>query len=225
MQHILNGLKRFQTDVYPRHRDLFEALSSAQDPHVLFITCGDSRVVPSLMTQTQPGELFLSRQVGNIVPPHGSTYGGTSATVEYAVAALKVDHVVVCGHSDCGAMKAVLHPERVKTLPNVAKWLDHSAAARMTVDSLYPDAPDSVKLDRLIEQNVVLQMRHIETHPPVAAALATGALTVHGWVYDIETGTVRAYNTETRRFEPIAFSEPDESPKSAAEEVMSYGRE
>lgn len=205
MQKILDGIGKFQRDVFPRQRELFKALSNTQQPEVLFVTCGDSRVVPSLIMQTQPGELFLSRQVGNVVPPHGSTYGGVSATIEYAVAALKVKHLVICGHSDCGAMKAVLHPERLSSLPNVARWLSHCDAARSLVDVLYPSATADEKLHRLIEQNVLMQMRHAETHPPVAAALGTGALAIHGWIYQIETGTVDAYNPESKRFEAITF--------------------
>ncbi len=205
MQNILDGIGKFQRDVFPRQRGLFRALSNTQQPEVLFITCGDSRVVPTLITQTQPGELFLSRQVGNVVPPHGSTYGGVSATIEYAVAALKVKHLVICGHSDCGAMKAVLHPERVSSLPNVAHWLSHCGAARAIVEALYPNAGADEKLHRLTEQNVLMQMRHVETHPPVAAAVGTGALAIHGWIYQIETGAVHAYNPETKRFEAITL--------------------
>jgi carbonic anhydrase len=207
MDRILKGLKQFQTEIFPQHQKLYESLSRKQNPEVLLITCGDSRVVPNLVTQAEPGELFISRHVGNIVPPFGGPYGGVSATVEYAVSALKVQHVIVVGHTDCGAMRAVLHPERMANLPNVAGWLGYVDAAKHIVEALYPDADDETKVHKLAERNVVLQLKHLETHPPVALAMAKGTLTLHGWMYYIESGDVDVYNPQTDSFVRMTFEE------------------
>ncbi len=212
MQKILEGLNRFQKEVFPQQRELFESLRRGQEPEALFITCGDSRLVPTLFTQTKPGQLFISRQVGNIVPPHGTVYGGVSATVEYAVGALAVKHIIVCGHSDCGAMRAVLHPERLDKLPNVKKWLDNVESARQVVDASHPNASDKEKLDALIRENVLVQVRHLETHPVVAVAKAKGELAIHGWVYEIETGEVDAYDFEREQFVRITFPQEPANP-------------
>lgn len=207
MEQILKGLKRFQTEVFPQYRKLYQALSHSQKPQVLFITCGDSRVVPNLITQADPGELFISRHVGNIVPPFGGPYGGVSATVEYAVSALKVEHIIVVGHTDCGAMRAVMHPEKLANLPNVAGWLSYVDTAKSIVDALYPDADEDTKLDRLTERNVVLQLKHLETHPYVAMAVAQQKLALHGWIYHIDTGDVDAYNPAADEFVRITLSD------------------
>ncbi len=207
MQQILKGLKQFQREVFPHHKNLYESLSTAQEPRALLITCGDSRVVPTLFTQTKPGDLFICRHVGNIVPPYGGPYGGVSATVEYAVGALKVKHIIVVGHTDCGAMSAVLHPEKMANLPNVAGWLGYVSAARDIVEALYPDASEADKLHELTERNVLLQLKHLETHPPVAVAMAQGRLSLHGWVYHIDTGDVDSYDPDAKEFVRITFGD------------------
>lgn len=209
MQQILKGLKQFQKEVFPHHKVLYESLSTAQEPRALLITCGDSRVVPTLLTQTKPGDLFICRHVGNIVPPFGGPYGGVSATVEYAVDALKVKHIIVVGHTDCGAMSAVLHPEKVANLPNVAGWLSYVSAARNIVEALYADASEEEKLHQLTERNVLLQLKHLETHPPVAVAMAQGRLSLHGWMYHIDTGDVDSYDPDTQKFVRITFGDDE----------------
>ncbi|MCW5964061.1 MAG: carbonic anhydrase [Bryobacterales bacterium] len=209
MQQILKGLKQFQKEVFPHHKVLYESLSTAQEPRALLITCGDSRVVPTLLTQTKPGDLFICRHVGNIVPPFGGPYGGVSATVEYAVDALKVKHIIVVGHTDCGAMSAVLHPEKMANLPNVAGWLSYVSAARNIVEALYPDASEEEKLHQLTERNVLLQLKHLETHPPVAVAMAKGRLSLHGWMYHIDTGDVDSYDPDTEKFVRITFGDDE----------------
>jgi carbonic anhydrase len=208
MQKLLSGLKQFQQEVFPHQRKLYESLAGGQEPRALLITCGDSRVVPTLFTQTEPGELFICRHVGNIVPPYGGPYGGVSATVEYAVDALKVKHIIVVGHTDCGAMTAVLHPEKMASLPNVAGWLSYVSAAKQIVDALYPEASEEERLHQLTERNVLLQLKHLETHPPVAVAMAKGHVSLHGWMYHIDTGDVDAYDPESKQFVRITFSDP-----------------
>src|SRR5262245_46765637 len=142
MRKILEGLTRFQQEVYPQKRDQFERLAHNQQPEYLFITCSDSRIVPNLITQTDPGDLFIIRNAGNIIPPYGEMQGGVSASIEYAVVALGVKHVIVCGHTDCGAMKGVLHPEKVAAMPMVAAWLRHGDTARRIIEDLHPDLHD-----------------------------------------------------------------------------------
>jgi len=125
MQRILNGVRRFQRDIFPKERPFFRRLASGQNPEALFLTCADSRVVPDLITQTRPGDLFICRNAGNIAPPYGEAAGGVSATIEYAVVGLRVKDIVVCGHSHCGAMTAILRPDDLRNMPSVSAWLSH----------------------------------------------------------------------------------------------------
>lgn len=204
---IIEGISRFQNDVFPEQQKLFHELAGGQSPDVLFITCSDSRIDPNLITQTNPGDLFICRNAGNIVPPHSHFTGGMTASIEYAVAALGVRHIVICGHTDCGAMKGALKPEVLKDLPHVSEWLSHCAAASRIVHENHRHEDDATKLQIMIEQNVVVQMLHIRTHPYVAARLATGRVHLHGWVYDIETGQFKTYNESTGQFEPMLMDQ------------------
>jgi carbonic anhydrase len=189
---LVNGVLRFREQVYPGREEQFRRLAAGQQPHTLFITCADSRVVPEMITQTDPGELFMSRNIGNVVPAYGEMMGGVSAIVEYACTALRVSHVVVCGHSDCGAMKALLDPDdpQLRRMPTVAAWLRNAEAARGVVEILQPDLEGGDRLRAVIEQNVRTQLQHLRTHPAVAARLAARDLSLHGWVYHIEDGSV-----------------------------------
>jgi carbonic anhydrase len=202
MERILAGVAHFQSNVFPHEREMFAHMAHEQHPRALFITCADSRVLPNLITQTQPGELFICRDVGNIVPAYGSTYGGVSATIEYAVSVLEVRHVIICGHSDCGAIAVLLQPEKVRDLPSVAAWLAHAEAARRTVLENHPELTGEDLHRALIEQNVVTQLRNLKTHPAVAARMASGKVAVHGWNYTIETGEVQVYDEATSRYVP-----------------------
>jgi carbonic anhydrase len=199
-----SGVMKFQEDVYPEKRGLFEKLSQGQAPEALFITCSDSRIETAMLTQTDPGELFVCRNAGNIVPPHTNQTGGITASIEFAVSVLKVPHIVICGHTECGAMKGALNPEGLESLPHVKEWLGFSRAAVQIVDELIESASSEERMDLLLDQNVMLQIAHLRTHPCVAAGIAKGDITLHGWVYDIKTGAVRAWNDATRKFEPFA---------------------
>src|SRR5580693_3021633 len=190
---ILRGLKRFKKKVYPKHRELFQKLALQQRPTALFITCADSRIDPCLLTQTKPGELFLCRVIGNIVPRYPESIGGVSATIEYAVGVLGVSDVIVCGHTDCGVMKGVLNPEALKPLANVSAWLDLAKPARQAVEKSRGNLSDADFLLALTERNVIEQLDNLRTHPSVATRLAQGNLRLHGWVYHIGPGTVTAY--------------------------------
>jgi carbonic anhydrase len=203
MERLIEGVTKFQRDVFPQKQSLFQELAGGQHPEALFITCADSRIVPSLITQCDPGDLFICRNAGNMVPPYGELRGGVSATIEYAVCALNVQHIIVCGHSDCGAMKGILHPEAVEQMPTVKTWLSHGEVARHIVKENYPDLSEADALRVVTEENVVAQIAHLRTHPSVAARLARGTISVHGWVYDFRTGHVGAWDPESGRFVPL----------------------
>jgi carbonic anhydrase len=200
-------LHRFQTDVFPTKRDLFRKLADSQNPRALFITCGDSRIVPDLIMQTNPGELFICRNAGNIVPPFGEVAGGVSATIEYAVVALEIPSVIVCGHSDCGAMKGILYPHTTAAMPMVAHWLRHAEAARYVVEDLYRDKTEDEKLEILTRENILAQITNLTTHPAVAARLARGTLQIYGWHYNISTGDVLTFDGERNEFVRLVPSE------------------
>lgn len=203
MSNLVSGIKKFQREVYPAKRDLFEKLALGQQPSTLLITCSDSRVMPELLTQTEPGEMFVIRNAGNIVPAYGGGTGGVTATVEYAVAVLRVNQVIICGHSDCGAMKAALQPDVVSSLPAVAAWLRHADAAREVIRQTAADLDGAALLNVMIRQNVLAQIANLKTHPPVAGRLAKGDLAIQGWVYDIAAGNIEAYDPQQRAFVPL----------------------
>jgi carbonic anhydrase len=204
MSRLLEGVRRFRHEVYPRRREVYqEAASTPQHPHTLFITCADSRVDPELITQSGPGEIFVTRNVGNLVPAYGAMLGGVTTVIEYAVAALGVRHVVVCGHTDCGAMKALLHPQQAEHLRTLKAWLRNAEAARYVVEARGHAGGEQHVLNALIEENVLLQLTHLRTHPSVAGRLAEGSLTVQGWVYDIGNGDVGIHDAGSGRFVPI----------------------
>jgi carbonic anhydrase len=199
---LLRGVEDFSHKVFPESQHLFDELAEGQSPHTLFITCADSRVVPEMITQTQPGELFVCRNIGNIVPGYGEMLGGVSAVVEYAVMVLGVRHVVICGHTDCGAMKGLLNPESTKDLPTVEAWLRNAQAAKSAVFARKLEGADAMQA--LIEENVRLQLTHVRTHPAVAAAMANSAITLQGWVYDIGDGKISILDELANRFIPLA---------------------
>ncbi len=202
MEKLIKGIDEFQKKDYRERKDLFKSLATGQSPEVLFITCSDSRIDPGLITQTEPGDLFIVRNAGNIVPPHTLHAGGNTASIEYAVAVLNVKDIIICGHSDCGAMKGAMYPESVKSLPHVSNWLGHSAAALARVTARHGGLCAS-HTKEMIQENVLLQLRHLETHPSVAAKLATESVNLHGWIYDIEKGEVTCYDPKKKKFIPV----------------------
>ncbi len=202
---VIEGYRHFSEEIFPEHRELFDELRNQQNPQVLFITCADSRIDPSLITHTVPGELFICRNIGNIIPAYGQMPGGVSAVVEYAVVGLKVSEIIVCGHSDCGAMKALKDPEAASlaAMPTVKAWLRNAEAALGVVRATDPEAKGEPMLRALTEENVLLQLQHLRTHPGVAAGLSTGKVRLHGWIYSIGDGRVDAFDEATRQFRPI----------------------
>lgn len=204
MPKFAAGVVKFQSEVFPQKQELFEQLSQGQSPEALFITCSDSRIETAMITQTEPGELFICRNAGNIVPPHTSHTGGMTASIEFAVAALNVPHIVVCGHTECGAMKGAMDLGGLDSLPHVREWLGYSKAAVDVVQELGKDLDDKGRMAMLLQQNVILQLQHLKTHPTVATRLAKGDLQLHGWVYDIRSGDVSAYDEATNDFTPVS---------------------
>lgn len=209
MDQIVKGYKKFKAELTPDTREMFRKLASGQSPKAMFITCADSRIVPETITSSGPGDLFVARNVGNIVPPYAAFTGGVSAAIEYAVQVLEVKHLIVCGHSDCGAMKAVLKPPSSQSMSAVSAWLRHSEAALQVTLQLFPEVSAEEKLQHLTEQNVLMQLNHLRTHPAVAAKLAQRTLQLHGWIYDIESCDIKAYSTVRDAFIPLdqAFGE------------------
>jgi len=207
LEELKAGVRRFRTDYYPEHKELYlKAASEPQTPHALIVTCADSRIDIESITQSMPGDVFITRNVGNLVPAYGEMLGGVSAVIEYAVSALKVQHVVICGHSDCGAMKGLLNPEGLEKLPTVKSWLRNAQAALSVANSLAePDEKPIAVLRRLTEENVLLQLQHLRTHPSVAGAMAREELTISGWVYDIGKGEVRISEDGGRVFVPVTI--------------------
>ncbi|HEX8541484.1 MAG TPA: carbonic anhydrase [Pseudomonas sp.] len=208
LKHIVDGFKHFRHEVFPQQEELFKKLANAQQPRAMFITCADSRIVPELITQSSPGDLFVTRNVGNVVPPYGPMNGGVSTAIEYAVLALGVHHIIVCGHSDCGAMRAVLNPQTLEKMPTVKAWLRHAEVARIVVEDNCHCAGETETMHVLTEENVIAQLQHLRTHPSVASKMASGQLFIHGWVYDIETCAIRAYDAEQDCFLPLDGDHP-----------------
>ena len=215
MPNFIDGVIKFRNEIYGQHKELFEKLADGQSPEAVFIACSDSRVETAMITQTYPGELFILRNAGNIVPPHTSQTGAMTATIEFAMSVLKTPHIVICGHSQCGALQGAMNPDRISHLPHVKEWIGFSRAAVEVVEELAKDKTPAEKMDMLMKQNVILQIQHLKTHPSVLRRLATKELTIHGWVYDIKTGEVQAVDETTGEFHPV-----DEHYAKLAREVI-----
>ncbi|MCL5744097.1 MAG: carbonic anhydrase [Acidobacteria bacterium] len=204
MYRILKGIEHFENFVHPSNRELFEELATGQKPETMMITCSDSRVVPSLITQTMPGEIFVLRNAGNLLPEYPEAGGGEWATVEYAVEILKVKHIIVCGHSDCGAIKQVLRGRCPRRVPAVARWLAHARPVKRALARRARTLEPDEVLQFAIRENVLLQLRRLRAHPRIARSIEKGKLSLHGWVFDIGTGSITAYDAGTDRFLKLA---------------------
>jgi carbonic anhydrase len=203
MQRLIEGYARFRAKVYPQHSKLFEGLAKGQQPQALFICCSDSRVMPEMITQCDPGVLFSCRNAGNLIPPPTEVGSGVPATIEYAIRVLKVTDIVVCGHSDCGAMKGILKPENLESLPVVRGWLEHAGpSARWLTRMLKKTTSISFEetLEAVTEANIIVQMQNLRMHPAVDEAVRQGSLQLHGWMYDIGSGDIRRFDPELGAF-------------------------
>lgn len=204
MDKIIRGVKEFQTRDFPPQREYYERLAAKQQkPIALFITCSDSRIVPHQITRTEPGDLFQLRTAGNIIPPYGAVVSGEGATIEYSVAVLGVRNIIVCGHSQCGAIKALIESDQLDDLPAVKSVFAHAEATRRIVQQKYAHLSSAERAIAATEENVLVQMNNLSTHPYVAARLATGELNIYGWYYDIATGEVLQYDQEELEFLPM----------------------
>lgn len=203
MQRLIQGHKRFLAKVFPERKGEFRLLADRQAPEWLFITCSDSRIVPDLVLGTGPGDLFITRNAGNVVPVTASDVDGCTATIEYAVEVLRVKHAILCGHSDCGALKAALDAKNLVNLPKARRWLQHVESAFANRQPLNPADGDSAELASLIRGNVVAQLQNLKEQPSVARAMQEGRLTVYGWYYDILSGRIEQYDERERRFAPL----------------------
>ena len=208
MQKLVEGIHHFQSSIFRSQREWFERLAEAQHPMALFITCSDSRINPNLITQTEPGELFVVRNAGNIIPPHQSAPGGEEAAVEFAVAELGVKDIVVCGHTRCGAMSGLVNRDRLVNLPAVRHWLTHAEATERIVREKYSHLGTLPRQTAAAQENVLVQLENLKTHPAVAAGLAKADLKLHGWMYKMETGEVFAFDPSTGQFMPLRDSSP-----------------
>jgi carbonic anhydrase len=206
MKKLYKGLHNFKKNYFMKEEELFRRLSHKQEPEILFITCSDSRIDPNLVTQSSPGELFIVRNIGNMVPPASAApvNKGAAAALEYAVKVLKVPDIIVCGHSNCGAMNALLEPELLDNLPHMKSWLKLAVPLRKMVDHVFPNIPDSERHLVAAQENVLLQLKNLESYQFISEALAEERLHIHGWYYDIGAGTISSYNPDTDRFEQIA---------------------
>jgi len=215
IRRILKGLNEFQNNYFTTHEEMFQKLSEGQTPEILFITCSDSRIDPNLLTQTQPGELFIIRNLGNIIPTHGTFNNGEGAAIEYAVSALNIKHIVVCGHSHCGSMKALLKLKSLADeMPLVYDWLRHHAeSTRRLLQENYQGYDPEKLLKIAIEENVLTQIESLETYPVIRSKSHAGKLSLHAWVYEIETGKISAYDAQQSKFvilnsEPLPVPDP-----------------
>ncbi|NWJ39900.1 MAG: carbonic anhydrase [Geothrix sp.] len=206
MQKLVQGIHHFQTQIFSSHKELFERLDQDQTPETLFITCSDSRISPNLITQTQPGELFILRNVGNLIPPYESM-GGMAAGIEFAVASLQVKDIIICGHSNCGAMKALLEPETVGELPATKAWLAHARTTERIIWESYGHLKGNELLHATVEENVLVQLENLRRHPAVAKAMANGMLHLHAWYYKIETGEVFAFDPGRGQYVSVTGTE------------------
>lgn len=200
MKKLIEGYYRFHSHVFPQKRKLYARLAEGQYPKFMFITCADSRVDPMEFTGSSPGDMFMERSIGNLIPAPGRGENEAASAVEYAVEALGVKHIVICGHSQCGAMKALLDPDSLKNLPTVSRWLVGAAATREAVERKYGHLEGEALLNATIRENVLVQMDHLRQQPCVASRLADGRLKIYGWVFEIEHGLVDVYDPEIDRF-------------------------
>lgn len=213
MERLFKGIKKFQQEHFKKEEEFFSKISKNQSPDVLFFTCSDSRVDPNLITQSKPGELFIVKNVGNIVPACNTMRKKTctAAAIEFALLMLKVTDIVVCGHSDCGALKALYYDEKdFGEMPNLKDWVDTASNVKNKVMSHLHDPTYKAKMEMTEKEYIIQQLENLKTYPLVAEAIKEEKLNIHGWYYEIGTGTVFAFNKRTGDFDRIHYSEHDD---------------
>lgn len=206
IQRLVDGIHHFQSEVFENEQAFFRNLAHEQRPEALFITCADSRINPNLVTQTAPGELFVVRNVGNLIPVYHTVSNAEAAAIEFAVVSLGIKDIIICGHTHCGAMQALLEPSMTEGLPALNGWLDHAEKTRRIIELNYGHLDSEAKLRATIKENVLVQLEQLRTHPAVDEGLKAGRLHLHGWVYHLESGEVTSYDPEVGQFKPIGLS-------------------
>lgn len=207
MEKLIKGLHKFQTEIFPENKDFYESLTKGQNPEVLFITCSDSRINPNLVTSTGPGDLFILRNAGNVIPPY--THGGSeAATIEFAIGELHVNHIIVCGHSYCGAIQTAKDVDNVKNMPALFYWIkNYIQPTYEFVKENYGDIKGATFHNILVQEHVLRQVEHLKTHPLVSEAIAKGNIILHAWVYQFETGEIYSYKSQEGQFERLKILE------------------
>lgn len=208
MRKLIRGIVDFRETRLPQYAERFRELSLGQAPDALLITCSDSRVVPELLISTDPGDLFVTRNVGNMVPPanaEGSSTGDVSeaSALEFSVLVLNVQDIIICGHSECGAMRAVVDQAPLPDAPNLHKWLHYCTSAAFRLDQEGPLDRSRSRHDQLSQVNVLVQLEHLMSYAIVRDRVRSGTLHLSGWWFDIATGEMLAYERESRCFERI----------------------
>ncbi len=208
MQRLIEGVHKFHTDEFGNYRELFHKLSEqGQNPHTLFITCSDSRVLAELITQSQPGDLFVVKNIGNIVPPAASQgdTNSTAAAIEFAVVNLGVSDIVICGHSQCGAISALLDSSLIgENTPHLKEWLTLASPVLSTLEKNYSHISEPhARQTALAEENVLFSLENVRSYPCVQEKLTNGSLRLHAWFFKIATAELFAYDPGTRQFSPL----------------------
>jgi len=200
---LVQGIHDFEKNAFAERRELFERLANVgQTPDALFITCSDSRVVPNLITSSEPGDLFIVRNVGNCVgPPY--LPGSTAAALEYAVKVLEVEDIILCGHTGCGAMKAILDPSSLEGLPYLRTWLVATERVRTIIETRYADLDETGRVTAAVLENVLVQLENLRAFDFVSERIAAGALRLSGWVFDIQSGKTHYYDPNEAEFLPL----------------------
>lgn len=220
MKKLVSGVEQFRTGIVGERRESFHRLGKGQSPQAVFITCSDSRINPNLVTQTDPGELFIVRNAGNIVPAWGAPSIGEIATIEFAVAGLGIEDIIVCGHSHCGAMKGLLAGGVSATMPTLGAWLELAAPTRRIVQENYGHRDPEEQLSVAIQENVLCQIANLRTHPHIAARLLTGKVRLHAWVYKITTGEVFSFDPSEGQFRPLSEVPAHDAPRAALADAL-----
>lgn len=210
MQKLIHGIHKFQNEIFSSQVELFRKLEKGQNPQVLFITCSDSRINPNLITQTEPGDLFIIRNAGNIIPAYGEHNSGEIATIEFAVDGLGIKDIIICGHSHCGAMMGLLKPSMVETLPAMRRWLKNAESTRRIIFDHYKHLEGDELVMATVEENVLMQIENLKTHPSVASKLNKNQIRLHGWVYKFETGQIFKYDNDEGQFIGLSTAVPYE---------------
>jgi carbonic anhydrase len=203
MQTLVEGVHYFQNIGFKQQQELFERLAKGQNPEACFITCSDSRIDPTLITHSKPGQLFIIRNAGNIIPCHDSTDISGLAAIEFAAIGLGIKDFIICGHTQCGAMKSLLNRESLTEMPAMAQWLNHAEATTAIIKERYSDLNGDALVTATAEENVLVQLEHLRSLPVLKDMISEGTINLHGWMYNVETGKIFAYDSEKKQFDQI----------------------